>query len=300
VPVFADARPGSFNTDAGQIARLITDRTRAIVVAHIAGEPIDMEPVMELAAQHDLYVVEDCAQAHGATCRGRKVGSFGHFGAFSTMSGKHHCSGGQGGIVYTRDESLHWQARRFADRGKPFNLEAPGNVVAGLNCNLDDLSAAIGCAQLAKLPGIIAARQRVGTAVAEGLSDSPSLSLGWQAPATESVYWFLRIRLDTNRLGVDKSGFLGALGAEGIPTVAEYRHIQCLAPWFRNRAVFGGSGFPWTCSDYAGPREPVFALDHALQAVEDHFLILIHENYGSREVDDILTALRKVEQAYPR
>ncbi len=83
--------------------------------------------------------------------------------AFSTMSGKHHCTGGQGGVVFTQNEKLHWQARRFADRGKPFNIENPaGNVVAGLNCNQNDLSAAIGIVQLKKLPGVIANRRKVG------------------------------------------------------------------------------------------------------------------------------------------
>ena len=75
-----------------------------------------MDPVMELAKARDLRVVEDCAQAHGAAYKGRLVGSIGHIATFSTMSGKHHATGGQGGVVYTLDEKLAWQGRRFADR----------------------------------------------------------------------------------------------------------------------------------------------------------------------------------------
>jgi dTDP-4-amino-4,6-dideoxygalactose transaminase len=82
VPVVADSDPRSFNTSAEQIEAVITDRTRAVIVAHIVGEPVDMDPVMELAARHNLYVIEDCAQSHGAMYKGRPVGSLGHIAAF--------------------------------------------------------------------------------------------------------------------------------------------------------------------------------------------------------------------------
>jgi dTDP-4-amino-4,6-dideoxygalactose transaminase len=297
VPVCADADPRSFNTSAEHIAAVLTERTRAIVVAHIAGEACDMDPIMELARSRGLPVVEDCAQAHGATYKGRLVGTIGDIAAFSTMFGKHHCTGGQGGVVYTRDEALHWRARRFADRGKPFNMESPGNVVAGLNCNLNDLSAAIGSVQLRKLPGIIEGRRRVGEAVRDGLGRLRTVRMGWQVPDSHGTYWFLRLYLDLAALRVDKARFCAALAAEGIPAGADYRHIPAEAPWFRNRAVFGRSGFPWTCSDYRGPRTPHPGLPNAVRAVETHFTVAMHENYGPPEVADILAALEKVEAA---
>lgn len=300
VPVFADADPRSYNTSAEQIRPLITKRTRAIVVAHIAGEPVDMDPVMALARDHNLYVVEDCAQSHGAKYKGRLVGTIGHIAGFSTMFGKHHCTGGQGGVVYATDEKLHWQAKRFADRGKPFNVQASGNVVAGLNCNLNDLSAAIGSAQLKKLPRIIRGRRRVGETVKQGLKKRKAVSLGWQVPRTECTYWFMRLRLDLDAIRVDKETFCKALAAEGLPVTVSYRHIPCEAPWFRNRAVFGKSGFPWSCSDYKGPKNPVYDLPNAIRATDTHFSIAVHENYGPREIADILTAIEKVESAYLR
>jgi len=300
VPVVADSCPDSYNTSAEQIEPLITERTRAIIVAHIAGEPADMDPIMDLARKRELFVVEDCAQAHGAMYKGRRVGSLGDFGVFSTMHGKHHCTGGQGGVVYTRNEVLHWQARRFADRGKPFNMEAPANVVAGLNCNLNELSAAIGSVQLGKLPGIVERRRRVGEAVKDGLKSSKAVSMGWQIPESECVYWFIRLKLDLDALSVDKQTFCKALGAEGIPASSSYRHIQCESPWFRNKAVFGGSGFPWSCSDYKGPKDPQFKLDNVIRATDIHFRVEVHESYGQKEIDDILAAVRKVGNAYAR
>ncbi len=173
VPVVADADPRSYNTCAEEIERMITPRTRAIVVAHISGDPADMDPIMKLARSKGIFVVEDCAQSHGAKYKGRLVGTIGDIAAYSTMFGKHHCTGGQGGIVYTQNEKLFWQARRFADRGKPFNIENPaGNVVAGLNCNLNELSAAVGSAQLKKLPGIIERRRKVGETLKREMKES--------------------------------------------------------------------------------------------------------------------------------
>ncbi len=299
VPVVADADPRSYNTCAEQIEPLITERTRAIVVAHISGEPVDMDPVIELARKHNLYVVEDCAQAHGALYKNRLVGTLGDIAAVSTMFGKHHCTGGQGGVVYTRNEKLFWQAKRFADRGKPFNLpNETGNVVAALNCNSNELSAAIGSAQLKKLPRILERRRKVGEAIKAGLKKSKAVSMGWQVPQSQPAYWFLRLKFDPTPLTVDKETFCKALEAEGIPVASSYRHIPCEAPWFQNKAVFGKTGFPWNCSDYKGPRNPQFKITNAIKAVEDHFNIFINEAFGDREVADILTAIEKVETAY--
>jgi dTDP-4-amino-4,6-dideoxygalactose transaminase len=298
VPMVADTDPRSFNTSAEQIAPLITDRTRAVIVAHIMGEAVDMDPVMELAREHSLHVVEDCAQAHGATYKGRLVGTMGHIACFSTMFGKHFTTGGQGGIVYTRDEQLHWQGRRFADRGKPFNLDAPGNVVAGLNCNLNELGAAIGSVQMKRLPQMVASRRRIGKTVKAALKDCAAVSVGWQVPGAESSYWYLRITLKLSALRADKQQFCRALVGEGISCMADYPALPSKAPWFLNKAVFGKSGFPWDCSDYAGPREPQCRTENALRTLAENLLIPLHENYSQREAEQIIAALKKVEKAY--
>lgn len=301
IPVVADADPRSYNTSAEQIAPLITERTRAIIVAHIAGDAVDMDPVLALARKHNLYLVEDCAQSHGTTYKGRMAGTLGDIAAFSTMFGKHHCTGGQGGVVFTRNETLHWQGKRFADRGKPFNLTgAAGNVVAGLNCNLNDLSGVIGSAQVRKLPRIIANRVRVGNGIRDGLRSNPVVQVGWQVPESQSCYWFLRMVFHAEAARVDKATFCKALSAEGIPVTVAYRAIPAEYPWFRERKVFGNSGFPWTCSDYKGPREPQAHIANAIRAVETHFNIAMHESYGDQEVADITEAVLKVSKAYAR
>ncbi|OHB60113.1 MAG: hypothetical protein A2Y12_09200 [Planctomycetes bacterium GWF2_42_9] len=300
IPIVADSDRRSYNLCAETIEAVITERTRAIVVAHIAGEPADIEPIIKLARKHNLYVVEDCAQAHGAEYKGRKVGSFGDIAAFSTMFGKHHCTGGQGGVVFTQNEKLHWQGRRFADRGKPFGLDGvDSNVTAGLNCNLNDLSATIGTVQLRKLPKILEKRRIIGEQIKKGLPNSDAVSIGWQVPDSKCAYWFLRFKIVQNKLSVSKDEFCKALMAEGIEGIMpSYRHIPCEGKWFKDRSVFGKSGFPWSCSEYKGNKNPVFKIDNALKAVEEHFNLLINEGCGQQEIEDIIAAINKVERAF--
>lgn len=301
VPVVADADPRTYNTCAEAIAQRITERTRAIIVAHISGDAADMDPIMELAAKHNLYVIEDCAQAHGTMYKGRKAGTLGHIAAFSTMFGKHHCTGGQGGIVFTKDETLHFEGRRFADRGKPFGLEnAGGNVRAAVNCNLNDLSAAIGSVQLKKLPAIIAGRRRVGEAVKEAMKDNPVVKVGWQVPDSESTYWFLRMTTFADAMNAPKQDFCAALAAEGIPVNPSYRFIPCEAPWFKNQSAFGKSGFPWQCSDYKGDRNPVYDMKNAIFATDTNFNISINESFDDESINDLITALNKVSEAFAK
>jgi dTDP-4-amino-4,6-dideoxygalactose transaminase len=298
VPVPADSDKRTYNTSVEQIAPLINERTRAIVLAHIAGDPVDMDPVLKLAEKHNLYVVEDCAQAHGASYKGKPVGTLGHIAAFSTMFGKHHCTGGQGGVVFTKNEKLHWQGRRFADRGKPFNIENPtGNVTAGLNCNLSDLGAAIGSAQLKKLPDILQRRQKIAAKINEGLNNFKIVSPAWQVSDTQSAFWFMKIKFNQNECSTDKLSVCQALSAEGLPISPHYRHIPAEMPWFINQSVFGTSGFPWSCAEYKGSRKPTYSFPNAIAVTECHLNLHFNESFSSQDIEDCLKIFEKVESA---
>jgi len=298
VPVPADAAPGTFNIGGQQIADVLTPHTRAIVVAHIAGEPADMGPILELANSRGIPVVEDCAQAHGARYAGQMVGTMGAVAAFSTMSGKHHATGPQGGVVFSVDEDLAGRCRRFADRGKPFGLPGRSNVRAGLNLNGSDLAAAVGRVQLQKLDKIIAGRRHVAVRIAAGLADCDGLSLGLEAAGAESVYWFLRIAVTAEVFKKDKAALAAAVAAEGIPVNPSYRHLPAEAEWFRERNVFPPSDYPWGLQDYKGDRDAQFTCPNAVESVESHFILSIHENWGDADTDDAIAALRKVADAY--
>jgi dTDP-4-amino-4,6-dideoxygalactose transaminase len=299
IPIPADAAPGSYNAGPEQIAARITKRTSAIVVAHISGHACDMEPIMALARKHGLPVIEDCAQSHGATYRGEMLGTIGNIAAFSTMSGKHHSTGPQGGVVFTSDELLRYKIRQASDRGKPFGVEnARGNVMASLNLNSNDLAAAIGRVQLKKLPDILAGRRKFARLVAEGCQSLSTVSVNTGLPDTEGAYWFMLLKLELDKLSVDKATFAKAMNAEGIPCGAGYYHAPTEHPWAVEKRVFGQPGYPWTSPDYKGDANAVYALPNAKAADATHITLGMHERCGDQEAADVVAALAKLEAAY--
>lgn len=161
VPVFADVDADSQNITAESIAAVITPRTRAIVCVHLAGWPCDMDPIMALAQQHDCYVIEDCAQAHGARHKGRAVGSIGHVGCWSFCQDKIMTTGGEGGMVTTNDKALWSKMWSFKDHGKSWEAvyereHPPGfrwlHESFGTNWRMTEMQAVIGRIQLARMP----------------------------------------------------------------------------------------------------------------------------------------------------
>lgn len=300
IPVVADSEPDSYNSGPEQVAALISPLTSAIVIAHIAGEPANIAAIMALARQHNLPVIEDCSQSHGARLHGKLVGSFGDIAAFSTMGGKHHCSGGQGGVVYTKDEARYHTIRRCSDRGKPFFLP-PGstNTNAALNLNLTDLGATIGRVQLRKLHDINTRRQTIVGKLGEGLEDVATVSLPPLLPGAEACYWFLRLRFHADQATCDKATFCQALSAEGLPIAASYRAaLPHTMDWFINRRVFGNSGYPWASPDYKGDRNQEFPCPNAQATMEAHFNLYFHENWGAQAVADAVAIFQKVDAAF--
>jgi perosamine synthetase len=300
IPMVADSEPNSYNSGPEQVAALLSPLTSAIVIAHIAGEPANIEAIVALARQHNLPVIEDCSQSHGARLHGKLVGTFGDIGVFSTMGGKHHCSGGQGGVIYTKDEARYQALRTTSDRGKPFFLP-PGatNTHAALNLNLNDLSATIGRVQLRKLHDINTRRQTIVGKLGEGLEELATVSLPPLLPGAEACYWFLRLRFHAEQATCDKATFCQALSAEGLPIMPHYRGaLPHTMDWFVNRRVFGNSGYPWASPDYKGDRNQNFPCPNAEVTMETHFNLHFHENWGAQEVADAVAIFQKVDAAF--
>lgn len=300
IPVPADCAPGTQNVDAREVERRLSPRAKVIIVSHMGGVPVDMDPVLDLARERNLSVIEDCAQSHGAEYKGRKVGGLGDMGAFSIMFGKMHAAGGQGGVVYTRDEDLYWRIRRAADRGKRFGREPDETtcVTASLNLNMDELGAAIARVQLRKLPGMIRARRALGAAIMQGCGELKAVRPVGDPPYGKNVFWFLLFDLDLSRLTVDGSGFMKALEAEGISGEFGFGHEALKMPWARERAVFGSSGYPWLSPEYKGDPDREFPTPNTTDIRSRRLRVRMHERCGDREVADVLTALHKVEKAF--
>ena len=298
IPVPADSQPGSLNTSVDQIKAVLTGRTSAILIAHLSGHPLDLDPILELAAERNIPVVEDCAQAHGALYKGRLVGTLGTISAFSTMFGKHHATGAQGGVVFTRDTLLFTRARQIIDRGKPFGAQGnPTNVTASLNFNQDEISMAIGRVQLEKLPAGLKARRSFASLVASGLKDVKGVSLVGDAPDCAGAYWFLSLFVDSAQLKCDAQQFAAALEVEGIGGVqAGYPFFPTDQPWHRDAVVFGNSGMPWSLRKESKPQH--FELPNAHAANLAIVRVDVHESLGGGEARDLVTAIRKAARYY--
>ena len=159
-PVFADIDENSGNISPQTIEAVITDKTKAIICVHLAGWPCDMDGIMALAEKYNLYVIEDCAQAHGAKYKGRSVGSIGHFGAWSFCQDKIMTTGGEGGMVTTNDEALWRKMWAYKDHGKSYAAvyeteHAPGyrwlHESFGTNWRITEMQSAIGRIQLTRM-----------------------------------------------------------------------------------------------------------------------------------------------------
>jgi dTDP-4-amino-4,6-dideoxygalactose transaminase len=177
-PVFADVNRDSQNITAETVAKVLSPRARAIVCVHLAGWSCDMDPIMALAREHDLFVIEDCAQAHGARYKGRSVGSIGHVGAWSFCQDKIMSTGGEGGMVTCNDEAL-WRAMwAYKDHGKSYAAvyereHPPGfrwlHESFGTNGRMTEMQAAIGRIQLRRMKDWTAARTANALAIREAL-----------------------------------------------------------------------------------------------------------------------------------
>jgi len=177
-PVFADVDRDSQNITAETVAKVLSPRTRAIVCVHLAGWPCDMDPIMALAREQDLFVIEDCAQAHGARYKGRNVGSIGHVGAWSFCQDKIMTTGGEGGMATCNDEAL-WRAMwSYKDHGKSYAAvyereHPPGfrwlHESFGTNGRMTEMQAAIGRIQLRRMKDWTAARTANALAIREAL-----------------------------------------------------------------------------------------------------------------------------------
>ena len=227
VPVMADVDADSQCVTAATLRAALTPRTRAIVVVHLAGWPCPMDEIMALAAEHKLIVVEDCAQAHGATWRGRPIGSFGHAAAFSFCQDKIITTGGEGGMLVLDDEDAWQRAWAYKDIGRSFDAvyrrqHAPGfrwlTESFGSNWRLTELQSVIGRLQLAKLPGWIDARRRHASVLAAGFADLTALRVPVTPPHVGHAYYkfYAFVRPDALAAGWSRDRIMAELNERGV------------------------------------------------------------------------------------
>src|SRR5438132_9048274 len=190
-PVFADSEPYSWCISVESIARLITPTTKGIIPVHLYGHPCDMEPILDLAKANGLWVVEDCAEAQGATYDGIPVGKFGTAAMFSFFGNK-IITTGEGGMVVTDDDELAERLRLLRGQGMDLSRRY-WHPVIGYNFRMTNIAAAIGLGQMERANQLIADRQRIGAWYNERLKDVTALTLPPNAPRCQTVYWLYSV-----------------------------------------------------------------------------------------------------------
>lgn len=192
-PVLVDCDEDTLNIDVRAIEARITTRTRAIIAVHLYGHPADMDPILELAQKHNLHVVEDAAEAHGAKYKGRMVGSIGTCASFSFYGNK-ILTTGEGGMVTTNDDDLASKLRLYRGQGMDPNRRY-WHPVIGYNYRMTNIAAAIGCAQLERVNEALALRRRLASWYSHGLVRIPDLVRPVEKGYAEHVYWMYTILL---------------------------------------------------------------------------------------------------------
>jgi dTDP-4-amino-4,6-dideoxygalactose transaminase len=227
-PVCVDVDRHSQNITAETIRPAITAKTRAIIAVHLAGWPCDMDPILKLAEEYGLKVIEDCAQAHGATYKGKPVGSLGHMAAFSFCQDKILTTGGEGGMVTTNDEQLWNRAWSYKDHGKSYDAvfrreHPPGfrwlHESFGTNWRLTEMQSALGRVLLRKLPQWVAIRRKHAAELTESFRSMPALRV--TDPPSEvghSYYkYYAFVRAERLGRGWNRGRIISEITAAGVP-----------------------------------------------------------------------------------
>ena len=239
LPVPVDSESVTWNLDLSLIEPLITARTKAIIPVHLYGHPVDMDRLMETARSHDLIVIEDCAEAHGATCRGRRAGSFGDMACFSFYANK-IITTGEGGMVLTNDARLAERLRLL--RNLAFTKPRFKHEEAGYNFRLTGMQAAMGLAQFAKISQIISEKRRVAQIYNKLLADIKGLQLPAEADWAMNVYWMYAVVVRPE-FGRTRDDLMALLREDGIDTRTFFCPMN-IQPCLRTRPDFRATPCP--------------------------------------------------------
>lgn len=301
VPVFADVDPATGNLDPDAVRACITERTRAIIVVHLFGQPAAVAELRAIADEHDLLLIEDCAQAYLTRCDpdGAMAGTVGHLGCFSLQQTK-HITAGDGGITVTDDPALARRARLFADKAWPRDTDERTHLFLGLNYRMTELQAAVARAQLTKLAGVVEARRSAAAHLTDALRTLPGLRPGRTEGA---AYWLYPVFVDPGEAGADAQRYAAALAAEGIPAVAGYLSRPLyLTPVLAERRTYGSSGYPLSVPPATRVQEYRRGLCPVTESLIDSRMLVLswNENFTAADVADIVAAIRKVHAGLSR
>jgi dTDP-4-amino-4,6-dideoxygalactose transaminase len=311
LPVFADTgRDHVLSPES--VEKNITERTRAVIVVHLYGIVADMDPIMEIARRHKLFVIEDCAQAFGGEYKGKKVGTIGNAGCFSFCQSKHFTTGGEGGAVITDDEDLAWRCRSFRDHGydvkKRMNLlELESKLMyihsqVGFNYRMTEVQSAIGLAEVERFASWnLPRRRRNGRMLIEALKDHPLiLEVPPDTEERKNAFWWCPFVIDIDRLSVTTKEFVAAINAEGVPA-----YTVLWPEMYKEEAYLKPTGFGRANYPFRDPSARTISYSE-VSCPTAHWLtdrtvsFFTHPVYDENHIRLMIDAFRKVSEAFLR
>ncbi len=261
IPVFADVDPRSGNVTPATVVERITPRTKAIIVTHLFGNPCDMTGLLAVADDHNLPVIEDAAQAFGATHAGRPVGTHGAIGCFSLQQGK-HITTGEGGLVVSNDPAFARRLYLFINKAWGYGDPQPDHYFLSLNYRLSELQSACAVGQLPKLPGVVKARVDAAARMDQLLEGTPGVSVPHRTPNSTHTFWKYPLLVDPAIIPGGPPALAKELKLANILSAPRYIQkpaFRCEV--FREQRTFGKSRWPFTLAtadavDYSAERFP--------------------------------------------
>lgn len=315
IPVFADVCRETHCIDPADIEKKITGKTRAIIPVHLYGNVSEMDEIMRIAGEHDLYVIEDAAEAHGATYNGKKVGTIGHAGAFSFCQNKTFTTGGEGGMVVTDREDTAWNCRSFRDHGYDVEkrmslLDLEGalpyiHTRIGYNYRMTEMQSAIGLKEMERLDSWNLPRRRKNgeLLISELTGCEQILTLPVHDEKIQNGFYVFPIVLNLDTLTCDKKTFLDAVTAEGVPAWREFWPQSYREKAYQEHNGFGRFKFPFRSAEYTSPEsvryDAVFC-ENAAWLEERTFIIHCFPTLEEKHVRAIAGAVKKVAKHYAK
>jgi perosamine synthetase len=292
IPVFADVDPNTYNISASAIDAKITDNTGAIIVVHLAGNPAQMDAIMDVANKHGIPVIEDCAQSYGALFNGKKIGTIGKAGCYSLNAYK-HISAGDGGFVITNDKEYYEKVANFAD--KSYDRLNTGRRLTTLapNYRITELQTAVALAQMDKLDYIVERRHAIGDRFNQGISGLDGIEPHKIEAGNYCSYWFIMLRVNPGLCTRDE--LASNLKIEGIPASSGYIEKPLyMEPVFARKSFFPGS--IWPAETIAGRMVEYTQGDCpvAEQVLETAIRINIDETMTEATIDSWIDKVKKV------
>jgi dTDP-4-amino-4,6-dideoxygalactose transaminase len=290
IPVFADLDAHTYNLTAETVAKCLSPKTRAVLAVHLAGNACELDALSRQAAEKRIALVEDCAQAHGATYRDKPVGSIGAIGIYSFNEFK-HISCGDGGICVTNDDELAKKIRLATDKAydrSPGAAREPKFLAN--NYRMTELQGAVAIAQLAKLESIVTRRRSWCARLTQRIANLPGLWLPEITPRCQPSWWFYMLRVVPDQLGTSADEFAAALKAEGVPAAAHYIG-KCIFdyPLLRDHSAFAHGPHSFASRDYAREQCPI-----AKSILDTCVIIHINQAYTDEDLDDTVRGLERV------